>query len=81
MKNFIFKSSDFGLIKNVSNKLDIILTEQRLQRQDLANLLRLCNQIQNNLNINDQAKDYYQEKLGEAYLGRETSPQTDSKEQ
>ncbi len=63
MTNFIFKSQ--WTFKKISNLLELVLAEQRLQRSDLATLLRLSNMIQNNLNINNQAKDYYQERLDE----------------
>ncbi len=69
MKNFIFKSSDVGLIKNVSNKLDltvfkldIIQKEQRHQRQDLADILRVLNSQVNNSNLQKQVNEYFEDK-------------------
>ncbi len=46
MKNFIFKSkfSTSDLYK-IQIKLDIILTEQRHQRSDLAHIIRQINNI------------------------------------
>ncbi len=41
----------------------MLLAEQRAQRLDLTSLLRVTNQILNNLNINNQAKRYFHEKL------------------
>jgi len=70
MKNFIFKSKDFGLTKNVSNQLLIIQSELRHQRSDLVEILALINKLFIELNLQKQADSYYQEKL-------ETSPQTD----
>ncbi len=75
MKNFIFKSSaeGFGLIKNVFKKLEIIQTEQRHQRDDLAILLRNLDKLINSANLQKQVDDYFDQD--------ETSPQTDSEEQ
>ncbi len=80
MKNFIFKSSDFGLIKNVSNKLDIILAELRHQRNDHVTLQHDLEKLRLDLNLRRQADDYYVEHNGEAHPG-EPSPQTDYDEQ
>ncbi len=69
MKNFIFKSSDFGLIKNVFNKLDMILAELRHQRQDNVQILYKLDQILVNKKLQKQVDQYFEED--------ETSPQTD----
>ncbi len=61
MKNFIFKSSDFGLIKNVSNKLDMILSELRHQRQDNTQILFLLNKLVTNANLQKQVDEYFDE--------------------
>ncbi len=72
MKNFIFKSKeDFGLIKNVSNKLDMLLTEQRHQRQDLVLLLGMCSKLTHDKNLQKQVDQYFDEDI------EETSPQTE----
>jgi len=76
MKNFIFKSSDFGLIKNVSNQLNLVLVELRHQRSEHSVILRQLNLILNQKELDDQVSTYYK-KYGED----ETSPQTDSDEQ
>ncbi len=75
MKNFIFKSSDVGLIKNYSNKLELILTELRYQRSEHSIILRKLNLILHQKELDDQVDKYYK-KYGED----ETSPQTDSEE-
>ncbi len=59
MKNFIFKSSDFGLIKNVSNKLDLILAELRHQRNDHVTLQHDFERLRTDLNLQRQADSYY----------------------
>ncbi len=59
MKNFIFKSSDFGLIKNVSNKLDMVLAEQRHQRVDLADIKRLLQSFINDRNLQKTVDKYF----------------------
>ncbi len=46
MKNFIFKSKDKSSdLFKISTKLDIILTEQRHQRSDLAHIIRHMSDI------------------------------------
>ncbi len=65
MKNFIFKSeADFHKI--VSNKLDMLLAEQRHQRVDLTTIYRLVNKLINEIKLQTQVDDYYG-----------TSPQTE----
>ncbi len=60
MKNFIFKSeADFHKI--VFNKLEMVLTEQRHQRSDLAILLRETSKIINSLNLQKQVDDYFED--------------------
>ncbi len=63
MKNFIFKSSaeGFGLVKKLSNQLDILLAEQRHQRSDLSILLALINKLINSANLQKQVDDYFEE--------------------
>ncbi len=61
MKNFIFKSeADFHKI--VFNKLDMVLTEQRHQRSDLALLIRETSKIINSLNLQKQVDEYFDDK-------------------
>ncbi len=60
MKNFIFKSStDFHKI--LFNKLDMILTEQRHQRQDLVVILGMVNKLINSTNLQKQVDEYFNE--------------------
>ncbi len=63
MKNFIFKSSKegSGLIKNIFNKLDIIQSELRHQRQDNVQILFLLNKLLVNNNLQKQVDDYFEE--------------------
>ncbi len=62
MKNFIFKSSqDFGLIKNVFNKLEMLLSEQRKQRHDLSVLQTTINKLINDMNLQTQVNEYFDE--------------------
>ncbi len=68
MKNFIFKSeADFHKI--VFNKLDMVLAEQRHQRQDLTTIIRLITGIKIEKDLQKQVDEYFEED--------ETSPQTD----
>ncbi len=71
MTNFIFKSQ--GLIKNVDNKLAMILSELRHQRSDNIQILFLLNKLLINKNLQKQVDEYFEDD--------ETSPQTDTKEQ
>ncbi len=60
MKNFIFKSdSDFHKI--LFNKLDMILTENRHQRNDLAILLSGMSKLINSSNLQKQVDEYFDE--------------------
>ncbi len=60
MKNFIFKShEDFHKI--VFNKLVTIQDEQRHQRVDLAYLIRQVNKIINDMNLQKQVDEYFDE--------------------
>ncbi len=48
MKNFIFKSkSKISDLYKIQTKLDMLLTEQRHQRSDLAHIMKLMNMITN----------------------------------
>ncbi len=57
MTNFIFKSQ--GTYKKLANTLEVILTEQRHQRQDLAALLYLVKMVKNDLSLENQAMKHY----------------------
>ncbi len=62
MKNFIFKSSeeDSGLIKNLFNKLDMILSEQRHNRTDISLVLSMLSKLLVNKNLQKQVDDYFE---------------------
>jgi len=60
MKNFIFKSQqDFH--KMVFNQLDIILTEQRHQRSDLAIIIANLTKLINSSNLQKQVDEYFED--------------------
>ncbi len=59
MTNFIFKSQ--GLIKNVDNKLTMILSELRHQRQDNTQILYLLNKLVVNHNLQKQVDQYFED--------------------
>ncbi len=67
MKNLF--SSPNGLLKNVFNKLEIILAEQRHNRSDIVLVLSLLNKLVTNANLQKQVDEYFDDD--------ETSPQTD----
>ncbi len=82
MTNFIFKSQ--GLIKNVDNKLTMILSELRHQRSDNTQILYLLNKLIVDKNLQTQVDDYFEkDPFGSAFKASldETPPQTDSDEQ
>ncbi len=59
MTNFIFKSST--TLKKLANTLEVILNEQRHQRQDLATVLYLLKQVMNDKNLQETVDKYYKE--------------------
>ncbi len=71
MTNFIFKSQ--GTFKKISNILEMILAEQRHQRQDNIQILFLLNKVLTDKNLQKQVDQYFDQD--------ETSPQTDRPEQ
>ncbi len=75
MKNLFLSPN--GLLKNVFNKLDIILAEQRHNRSDIVLVLSLLNKLVVNQNLQKQVDDYFDDD-SEHFP---TSPQTDSEEQ
>ncbi len=61
MTNFIFKSpSD---LQKISQQIQVILAEQRLQRGDLQELLFQMKKVTNQFNLEQTVKGYYQDKL------------------
>ncbi len=62
MNKFLFKSNlTSDLSKNIINKLDMLLAEQRHQRLDLSTLLRQMNLMYNALALQKQVDDYFEE--------------------
>ncbi len=60
MKNFIFKSeADFHKI--VFNKLDMLLAEQRHQRVDLGQILRMLKGLIVDKDLQQQVDKYFEE--------------------
>ncbi len=66
MTNFIFKSQ--GTFKKISNTLEIIQSELRHQRVDMAHIIRLLRVYEIEEKLQKQVDDFYP---------KETSPQTD----
>jgi len=73
MTKFLFKSRTQDLSKNIINKLDMLLAEQRHQRHDLSVLQITLNKIINGMNLQKQVDEYFEENdkdgTGEAHLG------------
>ncbi len=59
MTNFIFKSQ--RTFKKISNLLEIILAEQRHQRQDNVQMLFLLNKLVTDKNLQKQVDEYFEE--------------------
>ncbi len=63
MNKFIFKSPK-GLVKNSSNtldtRLDLILNEQRRQRQDLQDIRLMINRLLINKHLQMQVDNYFE---------------------
>ncbi len=79
MKNLFLSPN--GLLKNIFNKLDIILAEQRHNRSDIVLVLSLLNKLVVKQNLQKQVDDYFDENVRlKEHLG-ETSHQTELDEQ
>ncbi len=62
MNKFLFKSADpSDLSKNIINKLDMLLTEQRKQRSDLSILTRMLNGLINTVNLQKQVDEFFED--------------------
>ncbi len=62
MTKFLFKSNlASDLSKNIINKLDMLLAEQRHQRSDLSVLIRKQQVIYNALALQKQVDEYFDE--------------------
>ncbi len=61
MTNFIFKSASD--LQKISQQIQVLLAEQRLQRGDLQELLFQMKKVTNQFNLEETVKGYYQDKL------------------
>ncbi len=62
MTKFLFKSNlESDLSKKFTNKLDMLLAEQRHQRSDLSILLSKMTTIYNALALQKQVDDYFED--------------------
>ncbi len=59
MTNFIFKSQ--GTFKKISNKLEMIQSELRHQRQDNVQILYLLNKLILDKNLQKQVDEYFED--------------------
>ncbi len=63
MKNFIFKSkSKIVDLYKIQTKLDMLLTEQRHQRSDLAHIIKQINNI-TNVPVSEETEHIPEEEL------------------
>ncbi len=64
MKNFIFKSkSKIVDLYKIQTKLDMLLTEQRHQRSDLAHIIKQINNM-SNVPVSEDTEHIPEEELG-----------------
>ncbi len=61
MNKFLFKSSQDSDFQKLINKLDLLLSEQRHQRSDLATLLRLQTNLINSTNLQKQVDEFFED--------------------
>ncbi len=66
MTNFIFKSSND--LQKISQQIQVLLSEQRLQRGDLQELLFQMKKVTNQFNLEQTVKGYYQDKLDDGSI-------------
>ncbi len=59
MTNFIFKSPT--TYKKLANQLEVVLTEQRLQRADLQEIKFMLHKLVNNATLQETVDKYYKE--------------------
>ncbi len=59
MNNLFFKSPE--TYEKLINKLDVMLTEQRKQRSDLSQILRMLQKLINDANLQKQVDEYFDE--------------------
>ncbi len=74
MKNLFLSPN--GLLKNISNKLEMIQTEQRHNRSDISMVLHMLNKLVVNQNLQKQVDEYFDEDE----TPDETPHQTDTEE-
>ncbi len=63
MNNLFFKSHE--TYEKLINKLDAIQDEQRHQRMDLGQILRILNKIINDMNLQKQVDEYFEDDVKE----------------
>ncbi len=73
MKNFIFKS-DADFHKILFNKLDMVLAENRHQRNDLAIIIGQCNKLINSLDLQKQVDDFFDDEDKEHIPDKDPMP-------
>ncbi len=61
MTNYLFKSGQKPDLQIIRNQLEVILNEQRHQRQDLAGLLHLVKTLNVNKVLQKQVNEYFEE--------------------
>ncbi len=61
MNKFLFKSSQDSDFQKLINKLDMILTEQRHQRNDLAIIMRSQTNLINSTNLQKQVDEFFED--------------------
>ncbi len=67
MTNFIFKSP--ATYKKLANQVEVLLTEQRLQRADLQEIKFMLHKLVNNDTLQTTVDEFYKKQPGEPYPG------------
>jgi len=63
MTNFIFKSSERTTdLQKINHSIEVVLHEQRRQRADLADILRLLQLEETDKGLQKQVDDYFGDK-------------------
>jgi len=68
MTNFIFKSQ--WTLKKLANTLSVILSEQRSQRSDLAEIKFMLHKLQNNKDLQTTVYKFYAREESQAPEGQ-----------
>jgi len=61
MTNYLFKSGQKPDLQIIRNQLEMLLDEQRHQRSDLRQVIKMLQTLLNNANLQKQVDEYFEE--------------------